>query len=208
MRMIVLYLYIVEAYSILDVYKECRNKNMTDTIDEKTIIENILRGDTEQYRHLVERYHRGLVQHTYNIFHDGAVAEDVAQDAFIQAYKKLALYNNSYAFSTWLYKITDNIAYRKLQQSKPTRDIDDIQETVADDAPSLDDQVDKATTKSIIRNAVAKLPVDYRQVVTYYYWDGYSYEQIAEITERPIGTIRTWLFRAKEQLRKELYGRI
>jgi RNA polymerase sigma-70 factor (ECF subfamily) len=175
---------------------------------ERVVIDEVLAGNVEQYRYLVERYHRGLLQHLFNLMNDEAAAEDIAQEAFIQAYQKLAQYNQAYAFSTWLYKIADNKAYRQLRQLKPTSDIDQMAEVIPSDGPSLDDQTDHLLAAGSVRQAIDKLPLDYKQVVILYYWDGCSYEQIAEITERPIGTVRSWLFRAKEQLRKELYGQV
>lgn len=175
---------------------------------ERAIIIEVLSGDTDQYRHLVERYHRGLLQHLFNTMHDEEAAEDIAQEAFIRAYQKLDQYNEAYAFSTWLYKIADNMAYRQIRQLKPAQDIDEISEIVPDGKPPLSEQTDRLFAAESVRQAVDNLPLDYRQVVVLYYWDNCSYEQIAEITERPIGTVRTWLFRAKEQLKEELYGRV
>lgn len=180
---------------------------MTDR-HEIAIIDEVRGGNADHYRLLVERYHRGLVQHLYNITHDGPSAEDLAQEAFIKAYEKLAQYNEAYAFSTWLYKIADNMAYRHLKQLKPSKDITEIQEMIPDEKPAADEKADKEQERRAVRRAVDTLPLDYRQVVTLYYFDNCSYEEIAEITERPIGTVRTWLHRAKDQLRKELYGQI
>lgn len=178
---------------------------MTDTT-ELAIIREVRDGHHDQYSFLVERYHRGLIQHLYNLIHDEQAAEDVAQEAFIRAYSKLDQYNEAYAFSTWLYKIADNIAYRLLKQTKPTTDIDDIEEVISDDKPTPAELVEQTFTREAVQTAITKLPLAYRQVIGLYYWDNFSYEEIAQIVDRPIGTIRTWLYRSKEQLRKELYG--
>jgi RNA polymerase sigma-70 factor (ECF subfamily) len=180
---------------------------MSDT-REQAIISEVLSGQREQYRFLVERYHRGLIQHLYNYIHDENMAEDVAQDAFIKAYDKLESYNSIYAFSTWLYKIADNLAYRQLKQTKTMQDIDSIEELIPDDKPSLDELADRAFSQQAVRTALTSLPTAYRQVITLYYWDNFSYEEIADLIDRPIGTVRTWLYRAKEQLRKELYEQL
>jgi RNA polymerase sigma-70 factor (ECF subfamily) len=177
-------------------------------IQEQAVILAVKDGDHEQYRYLVERYHQGLIQHLYNFMHDADDAEDVAQEAFIRAYDKLSQYDSTYAFSTWLYKIADSIAYRHLKQIKRTVDVDEFAEVLADDKPTTDEIADSALARQKVAGAVAKLSTEYQQVVTLYYWDGFSYEDIAAITERPIGTVRTWLYRAKEQLRKELYGQV
>lgn len=175
---------------------------------ELAIIREIRDGQPEHYRFLVERYHRGLVQHLYNLVHDGQTAEDVAQEAFIRAYDKLAQYNETYAFSTWLYKIADNIALRHLQTVRPSHDIADLEEIIADDQPSAAEKADQQFAAEAVRSAIETLPAAYRQVISLYYWDNFSYEEIAEITGHPVGTIRTWLHRAKQSLRKELYGRV
>ena len=180
---------------------------MTDR-QETAIINEVLEGNQDQFRLLVERYHRGLVQHLYNIMKDGHMAEDIAQDAFIRAYEKLSQYDERYAFSTWLYKIADNLAYRQIKRLKPAADIDELQEFIADERPTAGEETDKSMAQTAVRRALDKLPLDYRQVVTLYYWDNRSYEEIAVIVERPIGTVRTWLFRAKDQLRKDLHEQI
>lgn len=175
---------------------------------ELAIIDEVRGGNADHYRLLVERYHVGLVQHLFNITRDGDSAEDLAQEAFIKAYEKLGQYNPDYAFSTWLYKIADRLAYRQLKQHKPSSDINELQDRLPDDKPSAGEEADKANDQRAVRAAIDTLPGDYRQVVTLYYFDNCSYEEIAEIIERPIGTVRTWLHRAKDQLRKDLYGRI
>jgi RNA polymerase sigma-70 factor (ECF subfamily) len=178
-------------------------------IQELTAIKLILEDhDAEQYRIIVDRYHRGLVQHLYNLCYDQAVAEDLAQEAFLRAYTKLDQYNQAYAFSTWLYKIADNMAYRLLKSTKPTTDISQLEQILPSDSETPADLAEKNLAKSKVQASVAKLPLTYRQVVSLYYWDGFSYEEIAEIMDRPVGTIRTWLFRAKETLRKDLYGQV
>jgi len=175
---------------------------------EKAIISEVLSGHQDQFRFLVERYHRGLVTHLYNLIHEQQTAEDIAQEAFIRAYDKLSLYNETYAFSTWLYKIADNIAYRHLKQTKITLDYDDVAEATPDDKPSLDEVTDRQLTAQTVRSSIDSLPVMYRQVISLYYWDEFSYEEISVIMDRPVGTVRTWLHRAKEELRKELYGQV
>ncbi|MGD0284534.1 MAG: RNA polymerase sigma factor [Candidatus Saccharimonadales bacterium] len=181
---------------------------MTDSVTEKQLISEILAGDSEQYRYLVERYHKGLINHLANLLQDETLAEDIAQEAFIQAYNKLHLYNSDYAFSTWLYKIASNLAYRSIKQIKRTVDIADIEEILPDETMTTAEKLDIAQTKATVQEAIQTLEVNYQQVIALYYWDNLSYEQIAAVIDKPIGTVRTWLYRAKEQLRKELYGQI
>lgn len=171
---------------------------------EKTLIAAICDGDTERYRYFVERYHRGLIQHIFNFVRDGDMAEDIAQEAFIQAYIKLAQYNDDYAFSTWLYKIADNLAKRFIVKNAQYADISEYEEIIPDSRPPTEELIDQSLDRAKVQHAVWRLSPDYRRVIIMYYWDNLQYEEIADIMERPVGTIRTWLFRAKEQLRKDL----
>jgi RNA polymerase sigma-70 factor (ECF subfamily) len=180
---------------------------MADT-QEIAIIDEVIDGQKDHYRFLVDRYHKGLIQHLYALTGNLQTSEDIAQEAFIKAYDKLSQYDKNYAFSTWLYKIADNLAFRNLKQLKNTQDIDEIAELVPDHSPTPAEQVDKLFTKEAVQKSVEGLPMSYRRVISLYYWDDFSYEEIAIIMDTPIGTIRTWLYRAKEQLRKELYGQI
>lgn len=174
---------------------------------EKAVIAEVLSGDAEQYRALVERYHRGLIQHLYNLLHDQDLAEDVAQEAFIRAYGKLHQYDEQYAFSTWLYKIADNLAFRHMKQRSHVP-LEDVADSLPSDRDTLEEHMDREFNREAVREAIDRLPAGYRQVISLFYWDGYSYEDIAVITDRPIGTVRTWLHRAKDELRKELYGQV
>ena len=92
---------------IIDV---ARKEIRLSSAHEQQIIADVLDGQSEQYRLLVERYHKGLICHLGNMLQDQAQAEDIAQEAFIQAYTKLHQYDAKYAFSTWLYKIANNLA--------------------------------------------------------------------------------------------------
>jgi RNA polymerase sigma factor (sigma-70 family) len=182
---------------------------ITETIQQEHIlISEITDGDQESYRILVDRYHKGLIIHLYNLVHDEQLAEDLAQEAFIKAYQKLSQFNTSYAFSTWLYKIADNIAYRHFKSSKKTSSIDSVEEVLPDDRPSPQEQAELHMTQQSVRDAIQKLEPKYRQIIALYYWDNFSYDEIAQILDRPVGTVKIWLYRAKELLRKELYGQI
>lgn len=182
---------------------------MMENSKEQKIIADVIGGQIDQYRHLVERYHIGLISHLTNLLHgDQKQAEDIAQEAFIQAYKKLHQYDSQYAFSTWLYKIADNMSYRALKQYKETVQLEEVENSLPDDKATPPEQVEQSMTKHAVRSAVKTLSPHYQQVLNLYYWENFSYEQIATVMDRPIGTIRTWLFRAKDELRKELNGQV
>jgi RNA polymerase sigma-70 factor, ECF subfamily len=180
---------------------------MSKPIDnnEQAFISEVLNGEVEAYRYLVDRYLKGLLSHLYNLLGDRDLAEDVTQDAFLKAYQKLGQYKSQYAFSTWLYAIADNLAYKQMKRSRRFTSFDEVEDFIADSHDSAADRIDRAHQQLKVRQAIQKLDPHYRQVISLYYWENRSYEEIAYILKRPIGTIRTWLRRSKDELREELY---
>jgi RNA polymerase sigma-70 factor, ECF subfamily len=171
-------------------------------MDETTIIKSVIGGDINQYEQLVTRYHVGLIIHCERLTGDRESAEDIAQEAFIKAYERLSEFDSSKSrFSTWLYKIATNKAIDYLRANKrrvPAEDIEALADAAAPDYAAEEQN-------RLVRDAVAKLqPPTHRQVVEAYYWHGKSYQEIADELNTPINTVRTWLRRAKEQLRSDL----
>jgi len=171
-------------------------------MDEETIVTAVLRGDSGQYRLLIERYHVGLIIHCERLVGDRQTAEDIAQEAYIAAYQKLESFNPRKArFSTWLYRIATNKALDYLRAHKrviPNENVDELSEEAAPDYETME-------RNNEVREAVQALePPTFKQVIEAYYWQGKSYEQIATDMSIPINTVRTWLRRAKVKLRSEL----
>jgi RNA polymerase sigma-70 factor (ECF subfamily) len=178
----------------------------TKAMDEKHIINQILSGDTGKYRLLLERYQPGLIRHCLVMVHDYEAANDITQQATIKAFFQLKRYDNSYRFSTWLYKIANNICIDFLKKRKNIS-LDDIPEP-ASTILSPEEQAEEHEAAKKLHKAVAQLPVKYQSVISLYYWEERSYEEIANIMQKPIGTIRTWIRRAKEQLKEDLHGQV
>ncbi len=170
-------------------------------IDEHTLIERSLNGDHLAYGELVDHYKNALYHHCFAIVRDEDVAEDLAQETFIAAYYKLHLYKPEYRLSTWLFKIATNKALTWLK--KAGREIaadDELIASVASSHPGPDVSAEYGE----LHEAVARLNANQRAVVSLYYWQGLSYQEIAGVLSVPIGSVRGWMSRAKDQLRKEL----
>jgi len=171
-------------------------------MEETTLINKIVAGDIEAYEQLVQKYHVGLIIHCERLMSSRDDGEDIAQEAFLKAYQKLATFDATKArFSTWLYRIATNLALDELRRLKRKLAVDDIE--------TLIDHIEPTTLlfdeRENIRRAVKELtPPEYRAVIEAYFWDGKSYQQIASEHNVPTATIGTWLRRAKTQLRKEL----
>lgn len=168
---------------------------------ELTAIKQVLGGDHDAYRVLVERYHKGLINHLYSVVGEREVAEDLAQEAFIKAFDKLDSYDSRYAFSTWLYKIATNKAYSHLRKRKHLPLYDAEQHQSDED---VSEKVERREQQRKVRASVQRLSNHYRAVVSLYYWQGLSYEEVALAVDAPVGTVKTWLHRAKNELREDL----
>lgn len=171
-------------------------------MDEQKIILAVRSGDIEAYEQLVARYHVGLIIHCERLVGNRDDAEDITQEAFITAFSTLRQFDPTKGrFSTWLYRIATNKAIDYLRSIKRRVDVEDIDALINEAAPDYGTE----ESKHMVRQAVSKLrPSKYKQVIEAYYWRGQSYEQIAGELQVPVNTVRTWLRRAKQQLRSDL----
>lgn len=168
--------------------------------NEPELIARVLDGDEDAYAFLIDRYKTGLYHHCFKFMRDEDEAEDIAHEAFIEAYVHLDKYNPQFRFSTWLYKIATNLALMRLRQRRDVRMDEDELERIASDLPSAED----AVFYKQIHSAVDKLPIKYRSVVSMYYWQGKSYKEIAMLLGASVGSVKGWMYRAKKQLKEML----
>lgn len=171
-------------------------------MNEQQCIALVLDGDTDAYRELVERYQTGLIIHCENIVKDRQDGEDIAQEAFIKAYKNLSNFSKDKArFSTWLYRIASNLCIDHLRRNKRKVHIENIEERLEAVQPShiKDEEVLR------IRRAVEELePPKYAEIIKAYFWEGKSYQEIADTFKTSASTVGTWIRRAKLQLKENL----
>lgn len=170
--------------------------------EEQAYIERVLSGDTNAYRYLVERYQTGLIIHCENIVKDREDAEDIAQETFIKAYRELANFKDTKArFSTWIYKIASNQCIDWVRKNKRKINVEDIEKYME----TSDPQHAQLEEAEIIQKAIQTLePPKYAAIIKAYFWEGKSYQAIAEEYDTTTGTIGTWLNRAKAQLKEKL----
>lgn len=168
--------------------------------NEQELIAQILDGDEEAYAALIDRYKEGLYHHCFKITHDEDAAEDIALDAFVEAFVHLDAYDPKFRFSTWLYKIATNLALMHLRKRQDVRmDEDELDRIIG----NLPDGEQFALYREL-HEAVDKLPMHYRTVVSMHYWQGKSYSEIASSMGTSIGSVKGWMARAKKQLREVL----
>jgi RNA polymerase sigma-70 factor (ECF subfamily) len=176
---------------------------IVNMMNEAEIIKQVCAGDLDLYGQLVERYRVGLIIHCDRLLSDRDEAEDIAQKAFIRAYEKLHDFDSGKArYSTWLYRIATNMSLDRLRAQKRIipSDMEDIEGGEALHAALMHDE-----TIREVRAAVLKLmPPEQRRVIEAYYWEGKSYQTIANEMDVPINTVKSWMRRAKQQLRSKL----
>ena len=184
--------------------------------DDRRIVEAVLAGDRDAFRRLVEREGASVVAACARVLGDRSEAEDVAQEAFVIAYRSLGSWRADGAFGAWLSRIAVRLAVRRASQRKQVTWLDPL--AAEADRPGRDryrstaghDAVDPAHTvlrserDAQLRAAVASLDEPYREVVALRFFAERSLAEIAEATERPLGTVKTHLHRGLARLRRSL----
>lgn len=171
-------------------------------MEERDCIAQIVSGDTEMYRTLVNRYQTGLIIHCENILKNRQDGEDIAQEAFIKAYKNLSGFVSEKAnFSTWLYRIATNLCIDTLRKNKRKVHVKDIENHLDAVLPRHIEEDEIARLQKLIRELE---PPKYAEIIKAYFWEGKSYQELADTYETTTGTIGTWMSRAKLQLKEKL----
>lgn len=180
-------------------------------IDERKLIQQVLDGDHEAFAQLVEAYEDKVYNLCLRMCADREDARDLAQEAFVKAWRGLRFYKQEAAFSTWLYRLTSNVCIDFLRQKKrraaislTTADDEELQIDIPDPAPTPEQQAINQQTKASVSSAMAQLDEEFRLVLTLRVVEERSYDEIAEIMDLKVGTVKSRLARAREKLKKIL----
>jgi RNA polymerase sigma-70 factor, ECF subfamily len=187
---------------------------VTDRDIDQKLVERVQRGDKAAFDLLVVKYQRKIFRLLSRLIRDSAEVEDVAQEAFIKAYRALPNFRGESAFYTWLYRIAINTAKNWLVSQgrrAPTSTEADIEEAETfDDGEHLRDLntpdamlLTKQVAEAVNR-AIERLPEDLKTAIVLRELEGLSYEEISETMNCPIGTVRSRIFRAREAIAEEL----
>jgi len=176
-----------------------------------------LEGDESAYGELLERFRRPVFSLIYRMIGDREQAEDLAQESFVKAFNNLDSYNPSYRFSSWLFKIANNHAIDHLRRARLSTvsihgsphavDAEREEETrivleSRDESP--EQEMLALELGGEIEQAITRLRAEYRTAVILRHIENRPYEEIAEIMDVPIGTVKTFLHRARAELREML----
>lgn len=199
------------------------NKTEQPSSETKTVSESALQdskwvtealaGDERIYKQFIDKYERALYFFIIKMVRDREIIPDLIQEIFVKAFSNLSTYNPQYAFSTWLYRIATNhtidyLRKKKLQtfsidQPVSTKD-GEMQVELPDNNFAADKPVEHKQRSAIIEEAIDNLPEKYQLVIRMRHMEEKSYQEISEILDLPLGTVKAHIFRARELLYKYL----
>jgi RNA polymerase sigma-70 factor (ECF subfamily) len=180
---------------------------------DQELVRRVQAGDQTAFNLLVLKYQHRVLKLVGRFVNDAAEAEDVAQEAFLKAYRALASFRGDSAFYTWLYRIAINTAKNALvsQRRRPVDfdlDLQDpdqydrhakLKESDTPEGVLLTEEI-----RAVVEEAMEQLPEDLRTAIVLRELEGLSYEEIAEAMDCPVGTVRSRIFRAREAIDKKL----
>ena len=171
-----------------------------DSAHERELVERCRRGDEGAFQELVDRYKDLVFALIARTVQDRSRAEDLAQDVFLRIHRGLPYFRGEARLSTWIYRIVANVCVQDHTRPAVALAFDPV---VVD--PSVPDrQLGDLELRDRLEKAIARLPANYRLLVAAHYLRGIQYEELAEALQLPLGTVKTQLHRAKQQLRRLL----
>lgn len=173
--------------------------------DQENIIARARRGDADAFEQLVVAYRDQVFRLALRMCGNEADADEVAQEAFLSAWKALPNFRGESQFSTWLYQLTTHAAIDLMRREKRQIAAEDITEVSAPDpAPGPQQQAEQSEQREIVRDAILQLAPEQREVVVLRFMEELSYEEIGAVLKLPSGTVKSRLNRAKAQLKEIL----
>lgn len=182
---------------------------MADTDAELTA--RVLAGSDAAAYVLVRRYERPVFNLIVRIVHDPALAEDLAQDAFLKVFTRLGTYDPSFKFSNWILKIAHNTAIDHLRRGQPLatvldeKDVSSGLDSLKSPSPGPQVLAERRELADAFDWAIDQLRPEYREVVVLRYQEDLGYEEIAGILDLPVGTVKSYLHRARAELAEAMH---
>lgn len=187
-------------------------------VTDQEVVRKARGGQEAAYRELLHRYQGPVFSLVYRMVRDRALAEDLAQETFVKALNALDTYRPEFKFSSWLFKIANNVAIDHLRRRQletlsldggpnalTPREMDETRPVVSDRSETPLEEVEARELGAAIEQAIGKLRPEYRACIILRHIEDRPYEDIAEILDLPLGTVKTYLHRARAEL-KEILG--
>src|SRR5437773_12144932 len=171
-------------------------------VNERELVERCRLGDERAFEELVDRFKDlvfGLIARTVQ---DRARAEYLAQDVFLRVHRGLPYFRGEARLSTWIYRIVANLCLQERTRPPAAVSLDDERTHVT--PSTADRRFSDLELRDRLEKAIARLPANYRLLIAAHFLEGVRYEDLADALQQPLGTIKTQLYRAKQQLRRML----
>ena len=169
-------------------------------ITDEYLVEVVRSEDKQKYALLVRRYQDKLLRYVTMLIGNEQLATDVVQNTFIKAYRNLYGFNTKKKFSSWIYRIAHNEAINAIKKHKKEITLEDETWQTFKDKQDVEAEFLVSENKKEVRSCLKKLKLDYREPLTLYYLDEYSYEEISDILRIPMDTVATRISRGKKYL--------
>ncbi|MDP4163218.1 MAG: RNA polymerase sigma factor SigW [Bacillota bacterium] len=179
----------------------------------RNLVKQVKKGDQNAFGEIVEIYKDSLYQVCYRILGNRQEAEDAAQEAFIRAYVNINSFNIELKFSTWIFRIATNLCIDRIRRKKPDFYLDaevsgtqglTMYSQIASEDPLTEARVESMELQDTIQKEILKLPEKYRIAIVLKYIEDLSLNEISEILDLPLGTVKTRIHRGRDLLRKQL----
>jgi RNA polymerase sigma-70 factor, ECF subfamily len=179
----------------------------------KKRIKQVIKGDQDAFAEIVEIYSNSIFQLGYRMLGNRHEAEDIAQEAFIRAYVNIKSFNQDLKFSTWLFRIATNLCIDRIRKKKPDYYLDaevsgtdglTMYSQLSSNAPLPETELESLELQESVQKEILKLPEKYRSVIVLKYIEELSLNEISEILDLPLGTVKTRIHRGREALRQQL----
>jgi RNA polymerase sigma-70 factor, ECF subfamily len=183
-------------------------------LSDQEVVRHAVQGREAAYRELIRRYQRPVFSLVYRMVRDRELAEDLAQETFIKVLNAIDSYRPEYKFSSWIFKIANNAAIDHLRRrslntlsldgSPHASTPDAIEATTLQIGDGAENQLDAVAARELgeqIEAAIGQLRPEYRSCIILRHVDGRPYEEIAEMLDLPLGTVKTYIHRARNELR-------
>ena len=175
-----------------------------DRATERELVERCRRGEEAAFQELVDQYKDLVFAVIARTVQDRARAEDLAQDVFLRVHRGLPYFRGEARLSTWMYRIAANVCTEARSHQAPQISLDDERTSERVRPVAADRHASDLELSDRLEKAIARLPANQRLMIAAHYLKGVRYEDLAEALQLPLGTVKTQLYRAKQQLRRLL----
>jgi RNA polymerase sigma-70 factor, ECF subfamily len=185
--------------------------NISAATTDGALVARAIGGREDCFEELVHRYQRPIAAYVYRMTGDYESSLDLTQDVFIKVYNSLARYRSEYKFSTWIYRIAHNVAIDFLRRNSvgraqsfsiETGEGEEFERQLIASAPTPEQESEREERRTEIESVVMLLPPPYRELIVLRHVLDMNYDEIAEVTNLPLGTVKNRIFRAREAMRE------